>query len=155
MSPSAIAPERLLCRQIMRAPVDTIGSGETVVAAARLMRDRDIGFMPVCNRLGAILGVLTDRDIVVRALTGYGDPLAVPVSQIMSRDPITCGLDDTIGHAEQLMREHRITRLVVLDTHRRPIGVLSLSDVAQYEHPSRVGRTVQAVAERKYGPERP
>jgi CBS domain-containing protein len=61
----------------------------------------------------------------------------------------------TIGHAERLMRMHRITRVVVLDEAGRALGILSLSDVVQYVRPSRAGLTLQRIAERKYGPQRP
>jgi CBS domain-containing protein len=69
---------------------------------------------------------------------------------MMSRDVISCRPTDTVETAEGKMRERRITRLVIIDDDRALAGVLSLSDIAQYDAPGRVGRTLQAIAERKY-----
>ena len=73
----------------------------------------------------------------------------------MTRGAIACRPTHTVAHAERLMRKHHLTRIIVVDEQRRPIGIVSLSDVAQYERPSRIGQTVRAIAERKYAPERP
>jgi CBS domain-containing protein len=69
---------------------------------------------------------------------------------MMSRDVISCRPTDTVETADGTMRERRITRLVIIDDDRALAGVLSLSDIAQYDAPGRVGRTLQAIAERKY-----
>ncbi|MBX3212501.1 MAG: CBS domain-containing protein [Labilithrix sp.] len=150
-----VAPLPTRCNEIMKQPVRCVRDTDTVQSAARLMRDADVGFLPVCYQDGSVAGILTDRDIVTRACAGDGPPSAVIVGDIMTRAVVACRPDEAIAKASARMRQHHLTRIVILDARRTPVGVISLSDVAQYEHPTKVGRTLQAVAERKYGPERP
>lgn len=114
------------------------------------MRDENVGFLPVLDSDDAVVGVVTDRDIVVRAGVGAVDPRRVLVGEVMSREVIACRPTDTIEVAERKMRDRRISRVLVLDDDGAILGVISLSDIAQYDTPGRVGRTLQAIAERKY-----
>lgn len=139
----------MLCQEIMHRHVCTVRETDTIALLSRTMRDEDIGFVPVLDGDDVVVGVITDRDIVTRACVGAQDPRAVLVGSVMSRGVIACRPTDTVEHAERLMREHRISRLVV-QQDGSILGVLSLSDVSQYETPARVGRTLQAIAERKY-----
>jgi len=77
------------------------------------------------------------------------------VRNVMTRGVIACRAGDPVTKAVALMRRHRVTRIIILDARGAAEGVLSLSDVAQYERPAKIGRTLQTVAERKYAPERP
>jgi CBS domain-containing protein len=159
----------LLCGEALQQPVLYIDADDTVVAAARIMREANIGFLPVCKAEGAILvGVITDRDIVTRAcvgcvgeesasLEGTADLADLVVRTVMTRGAVTVSPDDSVTKALRLMRKHRISRVIVTDAkdEKFPIGIVSLSDIAQYEKASRIGRTFRAIAERKYAPERP
>ena len=120
-----------------------------------MMRELEIGFLPVCDRSGITVGVVTDRDIVTRACALDEDLHTTPVRRIMTSAVLACRPDEPISRAESRMRRHRVTRLVVTDPLRRALGVVSLSDLAQYERPSAIGRTLRGVAQRKYAPERP
>jgi CBS domain-containing protein len=139
----------------MRRPIVLIQASETVLDGARLMREADVGFLPVVDPRATIVGVLTDREIVTRVTALGLNPPEAPVSSAMTSEVVTCSPGALVSRAEALMRRHRLTRIVVVDEGRVPIGVLSLSDIAQYAQASRVGHTVQAVSERKYGVERP
>ena len=119
------------------------------------MRDKDVGFLPVCDEAGGVVGVITDRDLVVRVWAEEARPAATQVGSVMTRGTICCRPTHTLGHAERLMRRHHLTRLLVTDDRAHPVGVVSLSDIAQYERASRVGQTLKTIAERKYAPERP
>jgi CBS domain-containing protein len=143
------------CQQVMKRNVHTVAEGEDALVAARIMRDKDIGFLPVCDDAGRVVGVLTDRDLVLRVCAEDSHPAATPVATVMTRGSVACRETSSIACAERLMRRHHITRIVVLDEEQRPLGIVSLSDVAQYERLSRVGHTLRTVAERKYAPERP
>lgn len=140
----------MLCREIMHRHVCTVRETDTVTSVARIMREEDVGFVPVLDREGRVAGVVTDRDVVVRACVGVRPMHETVVSAIMTRGPVACREEDPVERAEHAMREHRITRLVVLDAAGALAGVLSLSDVAQYQAPARIGRTFQAIVERKY-----
>jgi CBS domain-containing protein len=143
------------CSEIMRRDVTIIREDDDVLAAARAMREKDVGFLPVVDARGVVAGVLTDRDIVVRGCLDDAPLSQRSIAGVMTRGAIVCGPDEPVGAAAARMRFHRFTRIVIVDEMQRPIGVLSLSDLAQYENPSRTGRTLRRIAERKYVPERP
>ncbi len=96
--------------------------------AARLMRDHDIGMLPVCED-GRLVGLVTDRDLVVRGLAAGSDPKRTPVQEIMTKDPVSCLENDSIDKACLLMSEYRIRRLPVVNEQERLVGVLALADV--------------------------
>lgn len=145
----------ICCREIMKHPVTCVRRDDTVQDAARLMRDRDLGFVPVCDETGKVVGVLTDRDVATRVCAAGEPACETPVEAAMTRNVIACAPTDRLSRAIALMRQHRVTRVLVTDALGAPAGVISLSDVAQYERPWKIGRTLQTVAERKYAPERP
>jgi len=145
----------MLCQEIMKRDVRSVAELDVVLVAARLMRDHDLGFLPVCDEAQRVVGIVTDRDLAVRVCAMNARPAAVAVTSIMSRGVVACRTTHSVAHAEAIMRRHRVTRLVVLDEDGRLAGVLSLSDIAQYERPALLGRTLRVIAERKYAPERP
>lgn len=140
------------CLEIMRQRVQSVTEDDTVQTAARLMHDSDIGFIPVRDAGGAVVGVLTDRDIVTRVCACDDRASEIAVGTVMTRGVVACRPEDPVARAIHLMRRHRLTRILITDALGAPLGVLSLSDLAQYERPARTGRTLQAVAERKYTP---
>lgn len=143
----------MLCREIMKRHVLSADPKETVQSAARRMRDANVGLMPVCEGAGRVIGVVTDRDLALRICAEDIRPSTTEISEVMTRAVIACGPDDPVQHAEALMRKHRITRVLVTDPLGYLQGVLSLSDLVFYEPTSRTGRTLRAIAERKYEPE--
>jgi CBS domain-containing protein len=140
----------MLCQEIMHRRVCSVRDSDDVGLVALTMRDENIGFVPVLDSDDVVIGVVTDRDIVVRGCVGPSDPRRLLTASVMSRDVISCRPTDTVETAERKMRDRRVTRLVIIDDDRSLVGVLSLSDIAQYDPPGRVGRTLQAIAERKY-----
>ncbi len=150
-----MSKQTLTCRQIMRRPVETVQDDDSVFVAARIMRERGVGFLPVCDRAGVVVGILTDRDITVRVAAEDHRTTSTSVREVMTSAVVSCGVDAPVANAEREMRGHRITRVVVVDADGRPAGILSLTDVASYASAGELARTVRAVAERKYEPERP
>jgi CBS domain-containing protein len=118
-------------------------------SAALLMADTDVGFLPVCDDGLHVWGVLTDRDIVVRACAMGCAPATTPVKDVMTRAVIACRPDDSIDHAEELMEQHRKSRILVTDEQAKLLGVISLSDIALLERPGRAGRTLRRIASRE------
>ena len=115
-------------REIMTQNPVTVQTTDSVVAAARSMRDGNIGDVVVVER-GEIQGILTDRDIVVRALAEGRDPARTTVGEICSRELTTVSASDPIADAVTIMRDKAIRRLPVVDGGR-PIGIVSLGDLA-------------------------
>jgi CBS domain-containing protein len=120
-------------REIMTQKPVTVEATDTVVAAARSMRDGNIGDVVVVDN-GQIQGILTDRDIVVRALAEGRDPARTTVGEICSRELTTLSPNDAIGDAEKTMRARAIRRLPVVEGGR-PVGIVSLGDLAVERNP--------------------
>ena len=120
-------------REIMTQKPVTVQATDTVVAAARSMRDGNIGDVVVVDN-DQIQGILTDRDIVVRALAEGRDPARTTVGEICSRELTTLSPNDAIGDAEKTMRARAIRRLPVVEGGR-PVGIESLGDLAVEKNP--------------------
>jgi CBS domain-containing protein len=140
------------CEEIMRRDVIVVTPEATVRFAAERMQQADIGFLPVCESDGKLVGVLTDRDIVVRACALGMDLASTTVAVVMTSELVTCRARGSLIVAERAMRTNRKGRLPVVSTAGRLVGVLSLSDVVQYESTRRAGRILFDVSQRKYDP---
>lgn len=112
----------------MRSPVDPIDPATTVAVAAKKMRDADVGCLLV-GRGDQLLGIVTDRDIVVRALANGRSAHREPVWHVMSSEVLSCFEDQSVEEAASIMEEHGVRRLPVLDREDRLTGLVSLSDV--------------------------
>ena len=115
---------------IMSSSVVSIDQNEPVSAAAKLLKQCNIGALPVCDGQKRLRGILTDRDIVTRCVAAGADPQETPISEIMSRGVITAGPFDDIGAAVKRMSGDQVRRLPVVDGGRL-VGVLSLCDMAR------------------------
>jgi CBS domain-containing protein len=112
------------------------------------MRDLDVGPLPVCGDYDRLVGMLTDRDIAVRAIAEGKDPRNGKVSDAMTPEIVYCFQDDDIGEASQLMKENQVRRLVGLDRNKRLVGILSLGDLAVESRDDELaGATLEAVSE--------
>lgn len=120
-------------RDVMTPGVITVRPGASLVEAAQLMRARDIGDVLVADDW-RVVGVLTDRDITVRAVAEGVDPLAVSAEAVCSPHPVVVGPDDSAAAAVRLMREHAVRRLPVVEDGR-PVGIVSLGDLALARDP--------------------
>jgi CBS domain-containing protein len=118
-------------REVMTAKPTTLEDTATVVEAARAMRDGNFGTVIVVKgKGGSVCGVVTDRDIVVRAVADGRDPKAVKLAEICSGDVTTVSPDETVDNVVKLMREKAIRRVPVVEDGR-PVGVVSLGDLAK------------------------
>lgn len=116
-------------KDIMSRNVQTCRSYESLNTAAHKMWEADIGAVPIVDDKDRVVGMVTDRDICMAAYL-RGRPLAeIPLVEVMSHELLSCGPDDTLDHAEALMRSRQIRRLPVLDAARHVIGMISLNDI--------------------------
>lgn len=115
--------------EIMTRNVETVWPDTTIAEAARKMRELNIGFLPVYGN-EQIMGVVTDRDIVVRGVALGLDPLMVTVSEIMTSEVIGCFEDEAVEAATLLMNTNQVRRLVVADRDKNLVGVIALGDLA-------------------------
>ena len=115
--------------------------------AARMMKDLDIGGLPVCEN-DRLRGFVTDRDIVVRAVAEGRDPASCKVSDAMSDQLVWCFEDSDVEEAGRLMEEKQVRRLAVLDQNKRLVGILSLGDLAvEGEDEDFAGEVLEQVSE--------
>ena len=115
--------------ELMTQGLETIEADATLRAAAELMRSYGIGALPVMDG-EQLVGMLTDRDITVRATAAGKDPNRTRVREAMTHAVITCDADAPLSEAEHLMEEKAVRRLVVLDVYKKPVGLISLDDLA-------------------------
>lgn len=138
----------MLGEQVMNRSPKCLTRKDTAQHAATLMRDENIGFVPVCEDDGHLVGTLTDRDVVVR-LVALGGSLDATLDTLMSRDLLVCKPQDDLRAIEKLMEDAHKSRIVCIDEHDRPVGVISLSDIAKYEENERAGRMLRTITERE------
>ena len=139
----------MLCRDLMKTDVECVASNESVAEAARRMRDEEVGFLPVCDPAGRVLGAITDRDITVRLVTERRSP-DTPVQDLMTREVVACHPTHLIERAEFLMGRAKVSRIMCIDEDSgHLVGVISLSDIAQVEEGARASETLREVSSRE------
>ncbi len=116
-------------KDIMTRPVHLIEPDASLVAAARRMRDENVGSLPV-GESGELLGMLTDRDIIVRCVADGASGERMAVRDAMSAELLCCFEDQSVEEAARLMAEYRVRRLPVLDRGQRLVGIVSLNDLS-------------------------
>jgi CBS domain-containing protein len=136
------------CEQIMKKNIECVTQQDNVQIAARKMRDQNVGFLPVCENGKKVVGTITDRDIAVRACADDHQASTTSIADVMTREVIACKPQDDITKAQQLMSEHRKSRMLCVDDSGKLVGVISLSDIAQYESDAG-GRTLRNVTARE------
>jgi CBS domain-containing protein len=133
-------------KQIMTTSIATIHPNDTLQTAAQIMRDRDIGFLPVYEN-NELLGVLSDRDIVIRAVAEGLSPTTMLTKLLVTSPVISCFEDQSIDDVAQLMHENQVRRLVVLDRKTKQlVGVVSLGDLATHVGEKLSGEVLQHVS---------
>ena len=116
-------------KDIMTPYVESITPEETLQDAAMKMKDLNVGSLPVCVE-GTLVGMLTDRDMVVRVLAEGRDYKEVTVSEVMTPDIVYCLEDDETDKASQIMADRQIRRLPVLSQEEKLVGIIALADLA-------------------------
>jgi CBS domain-containing protein len=131
-------------KDAMTADVKVATPSQSLTDAASLMKQEDVGSVPVVDG-ERLVGVLTDRDIVVRGIADGSDPRAVQVGDIASRDVVTVRPDDDLDEAVRLMAQHQVRRLPVVDDGHL-VGVLATADVAHEAKDKLVGQVVEEIS---------
>ncbi|MCW2835324.1 MAG: putative signal transduction protein with domain [Nocardioides sp.] len=132
-------------RDIMTGGVECARSTDTLVDAARKLRDLDVGALPICGEDDRLQGMVTDRDIVVKCIADGGDPSTVTVSELAEGKPVTIGADDSVQEALRTMSQHGVRRLPVIDGHDL-VGMVSQADIAKNLPDDSVADLVEAIS---------
>ena len=132
---------------VMTASVETCSPDDTLQAAAERMLKLDVGGLPVCES-EKVIGMITDRDIVVRAVAKGEDDTSCRVGDVMTPDLVFCGPDDTVADAASLMAARQVRRLVVIDDQRKLCGIVALGDLAVEMNDDKLtGRVLEHISE--------
>ncbi|KAB2953252.1 CBS domain-containing protein [Heliorestis acidaminivorans] len=115
-------------RDIMTSDVKTLSSDQTLVDAAKTMSSIDVGAMPIVDN-GKCVGIITDRDIVIRAVAKGQDVKTTKIQSVMTKELITASPDTDIHEAAEIMAENQIRRLLITDQGKL-VGILALGDLA-------------------------
>lgn len=135
-------------RDIMHTGAQCVGEHETLDAAARRMRELDVGALPVCGDDDKLHGIVTDRDIVVKCLAQGGDPKTTTAGELARGKPVTATADTDIRQVLETMEEHQIRRVPVIDDNKKLVGIITEADLARNLPDKEVGRFVEAVVAR-------
>jgi CBS domain-containing protein len=131
--------------QAMTASPRSIERSESVVQAARLMASEDVGSLPVVEG-DQLVGIITDRDLVLQVLAKDLDPGKVTISEVASENPVVAKPDEPLDAALQRMAQEQVRRLPVVDDGRL-VGILAQADVAREARPASTGEMVEQISQ--------
>jgi CBS domain-containing protein len=129
----------------MSADAQCVGESETVSEAARKLAQLDVGAMPICGDDDRLKGVITDRDIVIKVVAEGRDPSEVTAGELGQGKPVTIGADDSVQEAIDVMKQHGVRRLPVIDGHEL-VGIVSQGDIAAEADDEETGRLLEAIS---------
>jgi CBS domain-containing protein len=131
-------------REIMTGGVECVREDESVLDAAKKMKDLGVGALPICGNDDRLKGMLTDRDIVIKVLAEGLEPGGTTAGELAEGKPVTIGADDGLEELVRTMAQHEVKRLPVIDGHRL-VGVVSEADLAEHASPEQVVAVVRGV----------
>lgn len=132
-------------RDVMTGGAECVGENDSVLDAASMMADLDVGAVPICGEDNRLKGMLTDRDIVVKVFAEGKDPPETQAGELGQGKPVTIGADDSVVLALETMAEHKVRRLPVIDGQEL-IGVVSQADLAANVDEEETGALVTAIS---------
>jgi CBS domain-containing protein len=138
------------CHEIMKDEVPHVHVDASVADIAARMRDEGVGFLPICDEQDRVVGVVTDRDLVIRAVANKLPPETTPVTDVMTREVIACRPTDSLKSATDLMAKRQKARIVITDEAGKLWGVISLTEVAQLTDMLLTATVLRAVSAREF-----
>jgi len=133
-------------QDVMTRGVEVVDPNATLMQVAEKMRQFNVGPLPVCDG-DRLVGVVTDRDLVVRGIAMGHDPHTSKVSSVMTEDVELIHLEASLEEAADLMKEKQLRRLLVVDDHENLVGILSLGDLAREADDTTAARTLEHISE--------
>ena|SRR5438105_9537944 len=132
-------------RELMTKNPRTVTSDQTVVDAAKIMREVDTGIVPIVDG-DKLVGVVTDRDITIEVVAQGKDPQSTKVTDAASRDLVTIDPQQNLDEALRLMAEHQVRRLPVVEEDGKLVGIVAQADVAKHADDARTGEVVEQIS---------
>jgi CBS domain-containing protein len=135
------------CREVMTKDPASCSASETVTKVAGLMKQHDVGSVPVVES-DRLVGIVTDRDIVLKVVAGGRNPEQAAVTDVMTPNPVSCKEDDDLDYALRLMKERQVRRMPIVDGGGRLTGIIAQADVAtRINKDAKTGELVEAISE--------
>jgi CBS domain-containing protein len=135
-----------VARDVMTPDAKCVGENETLLEAAKKLAQLGVGSMPICGEDNRLKGMLTDRDIVVKALAEGKDPGSTRAGELAQGKPVTIGADDSLQETLHTMAQYKVRRLPVIDGHDL-VGIVAVADVArQLDDDSAKGDLIEAIS---------
>jgi len=135
------------CREVMTKDPASCSASETVTRVAGLMKQHDVGSVPVVES-DRLVGIVTDRDIVLKVVADRRNPEQAPVRDAMTPNPVSCKEDDDLEYALKLMKERQVRRMPIVDGGGRLTGIIAQADVAtRVNKDAKTGELVEAISE--------
>ncbi|MDH6124743.1 CBS domain-containing protein [Kitasatospora sp. GP82] len=137
-------------RQIMHPGAECVREHQTLAEAARIMKERDVGALPICGENQKLLGILTDRDIVLKCVAEGLDPTKATAGQLAQGRPLVVEADEDVEQVLRVMEQHLVRRLPVINhPDHKLVGMISEADIARGLPQERVAEFVSAICAEK------
>ena len=138
------------CQEVMTTNPACCTPGDNVARIATLMKDEDVGSIPVCedSRSKKLVGIVTDRDLALKVVAEGRPAEGTRAEQVMTRRPVTCATNDDLDEAIQAMEQHQIRRILVVDNEGRLKGIIAQADIAmRNDDPRQTADAVRHISE--------
>ena len=133
-------------RDVMSEGAEFVGEDDSVLVAAHKLAELQVGSVPICGNDNRLKGMLTDRDIIVKVLARDLDPAKVTAGSLAEGKPVTIGVEDLLDYAMEMMAEHQVRRLPVVDGDEL-VGILSQADLVKALPEGRAGELIQTISD--------
>ena len=133
-------------RELMTPNPTTVSSDSPITEAARIMRDEDVGIVPIVEG-DRLVGTVTDRDIAIRVIAEGKDPQSTTVRDIASTQLVTIDPEQDLDEATRLMAQHQVRRLPVVEEDGRLVGIVAQADIARAGEDAKTGHVVEKISQ--------
>ena len=138
------------CNDVMTQDPECSLPDELVMDVAQLMLDQDIGSIPIIEdeQTKKLIGIVTDRDLALKIVAEGRDPRSTKVSEVMTRQVVTCFVDDDVQKAFDAMAEHQLRRIPVVDKNEHIVGIIAQADIAtRVDEPEKTAEVVKEISQ--------
>ena len=138
------------CSELMTQDPECSLPDELVMDVAQLMLDQDIGSIPIIEdeQTKKLIGIVTDRDLALKVVAEGRDPRSTKVSDVMTRQVVTCFVDDDVQRAFDAMSEHQLRRIPVVDKNEHIVGIIAQADIAtRVDKPEKTAEVVKEISQ--------
>ena len=138
------------CNDVMTPDPTCCAAGDSVVSAAEIMKIEDVGAVPVVEGENSrkLVGIITDRDIVLEVVAERKDLAGTKIEQVMSRNLVTCRADEDVTNALDRMAQHQVRRIPVVDPKNNVVGIISQADVlTRLDQPEKTANVIEDISQ--------